>query len=294
MRVAGSFGVAFVLCAGCSAGGGSTLDGEAKGAGGAAAGTGSGGESTASLGVGGAGTGGAGTGGENVVAEVYAHSATVLYRLDPVTLDVTVVGTFNGCSSVIDIAIDKASALVATTFDGVYAVDKYTAKCTPISSGSYPNSLSYVPEGALDPGAEVLVGFNGASYVRIDPASGQVQTVGQIGGAYASSGDVVSVKGGSTFLTVKSAGCGDCLIEVDPSKGTLVKEWGPLGYDDVFGLAFWGGTAYGFTNGGQAFRIDFSGGQLKTQPIPLGSAQTTGLSFWGAGSSTHAPVDVPK
>src|SRR5262245_17183260 len=86
----------------CSAGGGgSSLNGSSGS--GASSGNGTGGSTTvATVGAGG-GSGGQG----DLVAEVYGHSASELYKLDPLTHEVTVVGPFNGCSQVIDIAIDK-------------------------------------------------------------------------------------------------------------------------------------------------------------------------------------------
>jgi hypothetical protein len=60
---------------------------------------------------------------------VYAHSSNTLYRLNPETLEVQVVGSFSGCSSVIDIALDKDSNIYATTFSGLYEIDSQTAAC---------------------------------------------------------------------------------------------------------------------------------------------------------------------
>src|SRR5262245_35479269 len=48
-------------------------------------------------------------------SEVYGNSADTLYKLDPDTKAVEVVGKFVGCTSVIDIALDKDSRLFGTT-----------------------------------------------------------------------------------------------------------------------------------------------------------------------------------
>jgi hypothetical protein len=283
--------------AGCSASGDDALF---TGSGGASAtsSTSTGGGTTTS-GAGGEGGewnlggGGPGEGGgppEDEVAEVFAQSASTLYRLDPLTKVVTAVGGFSGVnSSVIDIAIDKEGQMFAATFGGLYRVDKATAACTLIASGSYPNSLSFVPRGTLDPNVEVLVGYNGASYVRISTTTGVVTPIGVLSGGYVSSGDIVSVIGGGTYLTVKSATCADCIVEVNPVTGDLVKLIGPLGHSDVFGVAFWGGSAYGFNNGGELFQVDLTNGA--TTSIDPG---LDGLSFWGAGSTTAAPLTVPE
>jgi hypothetical protein len=225
------------------------------------------------------------------VAVVYAHSADTLYRLDATSKQVAVVGPFSGgCSSVIDIAIDSNSNAYVTTSSDLWKVDLQSAACTNIASGSYPNSLSFVPKGTLDPNVEALVGYNGSDYIRIDTTTGAVTNVGTLSGGYTSSGDIVSVIGGGTFLTVKGGpeSCDDCLLQIDPKTGNLVQSYGSVNHADVFGLAFWAGTAYGFDNGGDVFSIGWQNGQLQTADIPVPNPPPN-LSFWGAGSTTAAP-----
>lgn len=296
-RVVASFFIASLSLA-CSAGvddTGSTEVGSSSSStsSGAAGGTGEGGGAGVGGGFGFGGSTGEG-GGVATIDEVYGHSPSVLYRLDPQTKQVTVIGSFSGCdSNVIDIALDADSHMYATTFGGLHRVDRATAACTPIAGGSYPNSLSFVPAGTLDPNVEALVGYQGSTYVRIDPNSGSITNVGSIGGGYASSGDIVSVKGGGTYLTVTGQGCGDCLVEVNPSNGALVKNWGPVGHAQVFGLAFWGGRAYGFSNAGALFEVSFGSDTVTSVLIDVPNAPA-GLQFWGAGSSTSVPLVVPQ
>jgi hypothetical protein len=222
-------------------------------------------------------------------AEVYAHSPTTLYRLDPNTLQVDTVADFNGCGEVIDIALDKDSNLYGTSFTGLYRINRDTAVCTEIATGSYPNSLSFVPAGVLDPANEVLVAYLGADYIRIDVTTGAITTIGTIGGGLTSSGDIVSVEGGGTYLTVDGPNCDDCLIQVNPADGGLQRNWGELGFPNVWGLAYWGGVAYGFDDNGSAFSIEFGGSTVTTTPIAFPGAPP-GLRFWGAGSTTVAPI----
>jgi hypothetical protein len=230
------------------------------------------------------------------VNEVYGHSASTLYKLDPKTNAVSEVGDFAGCGPVIDIALDEASNLFATSYNALYTVDKSNAQCTEIAKGSYPNSLSFVPKGTVDANAEALVGYEDANYVRIDPKTGAKTTIGALGGGLKSSGDIVSVKGGKTYLTVKGTGntctTNDCLVEVDPATGKLVKNWGSIEHHNVFGLSFWGGKVYGFNDTGDLFEVTFGSSQLTTNIIPM-SNKPSQLSFWGAGSSTSAPLVEP-
>jgi len=222
-------------------------------------------------------------------AEVYAHSPTTLYRLNPNTLVVDTVADFNGCGEVIDIALDKDSNLYGTSFTGLYRINRDTAVCTLIATGSYPNSLSFVPAGVLDPTSEVLVAYLGSDYIRIDVTTGAITTIGTIGGGLSSSGDIVSVEGGGTYLTVEGPNCDDCLIQVNPADGGLQRNWGELGFPDVWGLAYWGGVAYGFDDNGSAFSIEFGASTVTTTPIAFPGAPP-GLRFWGAGSTTVAPI----
>ena len=221
---------------------------------------------------------------------VYAHSANTLYKVDPVTKDVTVVAAFNGgCSQVIDLALDQDSNAFVTTFGGLFRLDTGTATCTLIANGSYPNSLSFVPKGTVDDTAEALVGYNGATYVRIDTATGAVSTIGSLKGGYTSSGDIVSVTGGGTFLTVKGNACSDCLIQVDPKTGDMIQNYGNVKHDAVYGLGFWAGTVYGFSDAGKVFSIEWVNDELVTNDITVANPPSA-LSFYGAGSTTAAPA----
>jgi len=250
-------------------------------------------------------SGEAGTG----TAVVYAESPDTLYSLDPLTNAITVIGPFIGdcasqpgegsfcatdCCDVTDIALDAESNAYVTTFGAFYSLDLTTASTKFIASNSYPNSLSFVPKGTLDPTEEALVGYNGATYVRIDTTTGAITDVGGLTGGYASSGDIVSVIGGGTFLTVTGPGCsaGDCLLQVDPMTGDLIQNYGSTNHSEVYGIAFWAGSVYGFDDEGQVFSISYSSGSIVTTPIAVPSPPP-GLAFWGAGSTTSAPKSQP-
>jgi len=289
--------VSLVALTACDAGNDDSPGGGA-GAGGPGGSTPVGGSGGGAEQVGGAGNQGGGFIGEGgaggalpEIAEVFGHSANELYRLDPDTKAVTLVGPFNGCSSVIDIALDKDSNIIGTTFGGLYQIDKTNAACTEIALGGFPNSLSFIPAGTLDANVEALVGYNGSQYVRIDPISGGITNIGSLGAGYSSSGDIVSVKDGGTYLTVVGADCAtDCLVEVNPMTGAMIKNWGPVGYTATYGIAFWAGTVYGFSEGGQLFELTFDNDVMTSTLIA-----SPGTAFWGAGSTTSAPpIEIPE
>ena len=247
-------------------------------------------------GSGGTGGGFMGTGGAGnslpVVKEVFGQSSRDLYRLDPTSNEVTVVGSFSGCNYVVDIAIDEDNRMIASTLSSLWEIDPLTATCTLIAEGNFPNALSFLPVGALLPESEALVGYINTMFVRIDTQTGAITTVGEITGGYFSSGDIVSVAGGGTYLTVKGNNCDDCIVQIEPTTGDIIRNFGDLGFADVFGLAYWGGSAYGFSSFGDLFQIAFAGDTIATTVIDIPSAPDD-LSFAGAGSSTLAPVGPP-
>jgi hypothetical protein len=141
----------------------------------------------------------------------------------------------------------------------------------------------------------VLVAYDGRIYYRINTTTGGKQQIGAFpsNSGFESSGDIVSVQDGGTFLTVKnmtsSPMCNDCLVQVNPVTGALIRNYGTIPYTDVFGIAYWGGSVYGFTALGQLFEIAPNGNGIITRPITIPNSPP-GLSFFGAGSSTAVPV----
>jgi len=240
--------------------------------------------------------------------KVYAHSAETLYLLEPISKQVTTVGVFDCGASMVDIAVDRAGKMTgsaAISFNNalggaLVSVDPTDAHCTVLTRGpDLVTSLTYVPEGALVANAEALVGYAEDRYVRVDPATGQLTDIGALNNAasgavrWVSSGDVVSIKDGGTYLTVKAASNpptgGDRIVEVDPKTGGIKRVIGATGMDDVLGLGYWGGIAYGFTLAGRLIQIDLMNGAGTVIPIP---GATADLAFYGAGTTTVAPIIV--
>jgi hypothetical protein len=244
--------------------------------------------------------------------KVYAHSDNTLWLLEPISKQVTMVGLFDcvgtTVGSMVDIAIDRAGKMTgcaAISFNGglggaLVSIDPTNARCTVLTKGpDLVTSLTYVPEGTLVANAEALVGYTDDRYVRVDPATGVLTDIGPLnntasgGVRWLSSGDVVSIKDGGTYLTVKpesgAMAGGDRIVEVDPKTGALKRIIGPTGMDDVLGLGYWGGIAYGFTLAGSLIQIDLTTGAGTRIPIPGAPAD---LAFYGAGTTTVAPIIV--
>lgn len=269
------------------------------------------------------GDGGPASTGTDGPGEVFGHSADTLYKLEPTSMTVTKIGKFS-CVDIPcdmgegmwDIALDKDGNMYGSVnvmdnscsgfgTGAIVKIDKTNASCSVLgtSSSTFPNSLSFVPAGTIDPTNEVLVGYNSSDYVRIDPVSGATSVIGSLnpnstGDDWYSSGDIVSIIGGKTYLTATKSSSGssgpDSILEVDPVSGKALKvigSSGSIGSPQVFGLGFWAGTAYGFDNGGQLLTIDLTTGV--GTPVPL-TGSLSGLSFYGAGNTTAAPVNKPR
>ncbi len=241
---------------------------------------------------GGSDSAGGGDGGDGTVVYVYAHTDTTLYKVDPDTYAVSMVGDFvwpgGATDQMTDIAIDSAGGMVGISFTQVYKVDPTNANTTLLSSalaGTF-NGLSYVPADQIgQTGDDVLVATrndDGAVF-RIDPMTGAATQIGNMGN-YASSGDLCSVSGFGTVQTVDGVGnTGDILTKLAPMSFHATPIGTATGFGAIWGVAFWKGTIFGFTNNGEFITIDATTG--------VGTlVQSGGPQWWGAAVTTSAPI----
>lgn len=234
--------------------------------------------------------GGTGTDGGIGVTFVYAHTASALYRVDPDTLAITLVGNFgwsNGSDQMTDIAIDKTGGMLGVSFTAVYRIDPSNAQATRLSTGlsGMFNGLSYVPADLLgETGNDVLVGTRNADGVvfRIDPMTGQATAIGNMGG-FASSGDLVAVTGFGTAQTADNGFSNDRLVRLAPQTFAATAVGTDIGFSEIWGVAYWKGKIFGFTSGGQFVTIDPTTGAGTL-------IQANGPAWWGAAVTTSAPV----
>ncbi len=241
----------------------------------------------------GGGGGDAGGGGDGPRSDgeayVFAHSSSALYRIDPDTLNITLVGEFDWPSfsdEMTDLAIDGDGRMIGISFGAVYEVDPVTARATLLSSslpGEY-NGLSFVPAEALgQTGPDVLVGLESTSGAvsRIDPLTGDTTVVGDMGGSFESSGDLVSVVGFGTVATAEGGG-NDTLVRLAPST-FLASALGGTGFGDLWGLGYWKNRVFAFSEAGQFVVVDVTTGAGTL----VGSGS---VRWWGAAVTTRAPV----
>lgn len=259
---------------------------------------------------------------------VYAHSAYALYLWDPLVQKLTKVGDFNlkdhgpdidgnPLEGMIDIALDRDSVMYGTTYFGFVKIDPTTAKVTYIKESDtifqFPNSLSFVPIGTVDPTKEALVGYvkkdtaATTTYVRVDLATGVLVPQGELNppGAtktWKSSGDIIAMirNGNKAYLTVREvdladgggdlvASESDSLAEIDPKTGQIISIKGSIGQSNFYGLGQWAGTAYGFNGSGNIVSINLDTGAGTT--ITTLKFDDGGIVPWyGAGVTTDSPT----
>jgi hypothetical protein len=221
---------------------------------------------------------------------VYAHSGSDLFSVDPRTLEFSRVGNFliagppvKYLNEVTDIAVDRDGRIVGTTFDQLLEIDPRTAECKPIAklpAGRSFNGLSWIRTDAAE--EQLLATTLDGGVFRIDPLTGNATLVGPLGAGLQSSGDLVSVAGYGTLVTLKGAST-DRLARIDPATGaaTII---GDTGFKQIWGLGFWGSRVFGFTVTGDFILIDpKTGAGMKVEAMPA-------FPFWGAGVTTSVPV----
>jgi hypothetical protein len=190
-----------------------------------------------------------------------------------------------------DIAIDRDGLMIGISYTRVYRIDPQTAQTTLLSGtlqGMF-NGLSFVPAGqvSLPEGPDVLVGSrntDGAIF-SIDPMTGAATQVGNMGGSWVSSGDIVSVHGFGTVATVTTAGGlgADVLARLEPGSFTATPIGTSTGYNDLWGVGFWEGKVFGFAEAGDFVLVDTTTGAAS--PV-----ETSVPRWWGAAVTTSAPV----
>lgn len=237
-------------------------------------------------------SGGGGGGGSTEMAFVYAHTASTLYKVDPDTLQIMLIGEFKwpaeiGTDQMTDLAIDKTGRMVGLSFGGVYLVDPATAATTFLSTlgGGDFNGLSFVPADMVgQTGDDVLIGTRNTDGLvfKIDPQTGASDQVGNMGNLFQSSGDLVAVAGFGTVQTTLGAPW-DVLSKLAPLTFRATAAPASTGFGQIWGVAFWKGLVFGFTREGQFVTINPTTGAATL-------VRSGGPEWWGAAVTTTAPV----
>lgn len=214
--------------------------------------------------------------------QMYAHSSTELFAIDPATLKLTSIGSFgSGSPAINDLAVTPDGQIYGVSVNDLYRVDRKTAALTHVTKiqGTANVALTFEAGGTL------LASDKGGMLRRIDPKTGQVTDVGHFGTGMSSSGDLVAIKDGTLYGVNDGDGADkpNQLITVNPASGKAAIV-GSIGYHHVWGLAYWRGTVYGLTRDGQLLGIN-----PKTGKGTL--IETFSYEFWGAAVTPLAPIE---
>lgn len=227
---------------------------------------------------------------------VFAHTAGTLYSVNPRTFTVTRVGDFafsDGGSQMTDLAINADGDAWGITFNALYRVDLATARCTFLApfAGAMFNGLSFIPGTELEPGERLVAANRNGAVVRVDTATGAIRQIGLYGPDTGSSGDIVSVVDGGTFATIVDLDVGfgeepvEYLARIDPDTGRATRI-GLTGVSRTWGVGYWRGIVFGFTEGGAVVTLDTTTGRAT-------EVARNNVAWWGAAVTTIAPVAPP-
>jgi hypothetical protein len=221
---------------------------------------------------------------------IYVHEDRQLFTFTPSTGALSRVTGFS-CLFATDMAIDRAGRAFLVANNTLFRVNLQTGTCTGIAR--LPESLvalAFLPAGVLDQLNETLVGYGETAYWEFDPTDGFASRLGTsaLSGDLVPSGDLTALSDGGTFLTVRSRAWPgtrpDELVRIDPLTGAVVEQLGPIGLDEVWGLATFDDALYGFTANGGAARFSFRDGGVLAIPFVL----LPGRRFWGAAARPGA------
>ena len=192
---------------------------------------------------------------------IYATSADTLYVINHNTWTESAVGTYGVSDKMTDIAMTPNGSLFTISSTALYSVNVNTAKATLFVHlpGSLNNGLTFLPDGSL------LASDASGTLKQIDPNTGNITIIGDYGLGYGSSGDLVAVANGTMYGVSATDEFGsdvssnNILITVDVNTGEAT-EIGYIGFANVFGLAYYGGTILGLDYLGDIIRIDPNSG----------------------------------
>jgi hypothetical protein len=256
------------------------------------------------------------------------HDSYTLYKFEPTKSVLTQIGDFDcmlsdksgtADSGMHDLAVDQRGRLYGVGKVGatdpsdpealqsqvIVSIDTETGHCTKEltvdgklvdpNGGLELRGLSFIPAGVLAPAEETLVALEiYGSYIQIDLKNRRAVRLGSLNSdgeaAWKTKGaDIVSIIGDETYSTAQGPLFDERLVVLDPKTGRVKKDVGSLG-DTIFGgLAYWGGTLYGFTVAGRIFAVDPKTARATEILIKV----PAGTRFDGAGVTTSAPSMPP-
>jgi hypothetical protein len=229
---------------------------------------------------------------------VYAHSNTVLYKVDFTTNNLVTVGSFNVNDTMTDLAVAPDNTIYTVSKTNLYTASATDGHATLVSSiqtcGTDNVALSTTPDGKL------WVGDGAGDFCQIDITTmpPTVKNIGKLGGTMALSGDLVGIGDGTLFGTAldtssSTTAKNNLLVTIDPTTGMIITQVGQTGFPQLYGVAYAQGKVFGFTHDGTGRVITIDpktgvGTLYKTFNDPTTNKP---ISFSGAGvNSDVSPI----
>jgi len=197
---------------------------------------------------------------------IMVNTPDELYRVDPATFDVTLMGTFTFPDGVpdriTDVAMDRKGRMWAVGFEAVYRLDPTTFECTLLARhpGHALNALSIMTSAML-PGREtpdVMLAAESKTQAvyQVDPSTGALTVTGDLGGGLSSGGDLTWAPGvGAVLITTDMAGY-EGLSRLDPDTFAAHPLDGGWAFQKVRGLTMIPDGLLGVSEQGEMIQID--------------------------------------
>ena len=210
------------------------------------------------------------------VEPIYVHTNSTLYSLDPATSTLSLVGDFYADpggsfdGSMTDIAIDSDGNVYGIGFTGLFGIDPTNARVWDVAAVDE----NFVGLTATSDGRLIAAGDG---LYEIDIATGSTTPLVDEG-AFTTSGDIVGLPSSLLYWLVRSDDdSGDRLVEVDAMTGTN-RVVGSVGVTSLYGVAYSGGSLYGFSDEGLMVEIDPSTATVLSE-------QYLSQRWWGAATN---------
>jgi hypothetical protein len=217
---------------------------------------------------------------------IYVHTSSTLYRLNPFTYDLTLIGSFGIVDEMTDLAERADGKLIGTTRTDLYLVNATNGSATLLADTLYTDvvALTYLSDGRLMAaditGNVYEINLNLNNFPPLVLLS--YGTIGSYGSGQSTAGDLFSVDDLTMWGLTKSGGSAsdtnNALMIVNNVNGVGTQK-GLTGFGQLWGAVYSHHRILAFSSMGEVVEINPSNG--------AGTLKRThaGIVFFGAASN---------